>query len=975
MRRPILRRKLTPPPPWDGAIARPRLDALFAAALAEGRHVVLCAGTGYGKTSLLAARARGADCAWLTLDAEDADLDAFLTYMVASCERALPGFATEARAMLGRAREREGAIAALSSLMADLDEQCDRPLLLVLDDYHLAASPTLDALVARLMQYLPERVRLVLAARKPPEVELAARQARREVLLLDEPALAFDRAELQALRPELDPGALDALARETGGWPAAMGLTPVLLDAYLEEQLLAGQPAETRDCLQRLALLDVIEPAHCEAVLDTTLGPTRLAELRRDRLLFPHGVDQYVLHPALRTMLRRRLDAALERLARLALLRRVGDHYWQAGQSATALRFWIDAGEGAWAAERLVDVAEDWLAEGRLEALASMLGALGEEGRRPELLMVHGELFRRWGDFARADELLAQAVAAFGPGPGPLGRAVARLRQAQVAASCGNVVLARERLAEASPAAEASPRCRVDARIVEGGLALLSGDTEAAIGHFQAALEAGKRLADPYAEARAIHNLGVCYTRLGEFAGALESYDAAMRPTKADGTPAVWMTPINRALVLVQLDRLDEAREAAEAALALLRRYRLSREEGYALRILGYAHLRGGAYTQAAACLEAAELQARRTNDALGLAYSLNFRAELAVLEGDAAGAARLRAEVEQAVGGAEAFHHVPDFVQGRAKVALAAGRRDEATALGEQLLERARRLGYKHLLRETEQLVAEIAAADGVGHRRGAPGPVAAAGPAPELAVRSVGGLRVTRGGAEIGDREWQTSRARLLFAYFLYTPEGASKAQLLERVFSREAVSNDLMNMTLMRLRKALEPQLGRGQPSRFVLRLDGRYLFDRQVPIALDTRDFEQALRQAARASEPGEAREALERALALYTGPFLAGFEDDWVVALREGFQDQALEACRRLLALSEGEPAEAVTALLRRALEIDPVSEEFNRELILRYLEAGEPHRALQHYRLAERRFKDLLDASPPADLAALVAGA
>ncbi len=967
MNRPILRRKLTPPPPWDGAVVRPRLAATLDAALAEGRHVVLCAGTGYGKTSLLADWARRQDCAWLTLDAEDADLDAFLAYLVAACERALPGFATEARSMLGRAREREGAIAALSSLIADLDEQCDRPLLLVLDDYHRAASPTLDALVARLMQYLPERVRLVLAARKPPEVELAARQARRELLLLDEPALAFDLDELLALRPELDDRALAELLATTGGWPAAMGMTPALLDAYLEEQLLAGQPAETRACLQRLALLDAIEPARCEDVLGVPLGAELVAALRRERLLFPHGVDQYVLHPALRTMLRRRLDAELERPARQALLRRVGDHYWRAGQAATALRFWIDAGEAAWAGERLVDVAETWLADGRLEALASTLGALGEEADRPELLMVQGELHRRWGDFARADALLEQAVAAFGPGPGPLGRALARLRQAQVAASCGNVALARERLAEVGPAAEASPRCRVDARIVEGGLALLSGDTEGAIGHFQAALEAGKRLGDPYAEARAIHNLGVCYTRLGEFAGALDCYDAAMRPAQADGTPAVWMTPINRALVLAQLDRLDEAREAAEAALALVRRFRLSREEGYALRILGYAHLKGGALTQAAACFESAELQARRTNDALGLAYSLNFRAELAVLEGDAQAAARLSGEVEQVVGGAEAFHHVPDFVQVRAKAHLAAGRRQEAEALVEQLLERAHRLGYKHLLRETEQLASEVAA--GAGPRGGF---LAAPEPEPELLVRCFGGLRVERGGVEVGDREWQTARARLLFAYFLFTPEGATKAHLLEAVFPREAVSNDLMNMTLMRLRKALEPHLGRGQPSRFILRLDGRYLFNRQVPIALDTRDFEQALKAARLACDAAEERALLERALALYVGDFLAGADDEWIVALRHGLQDQALGAVRRLLALDDGRDAERGVALLRRALEIDPVSEEFNRELILRYLEAEEPHRALQHYRLVEQRFKDLLDAPPPADLASLV---
>src|SRR5690349_23765516 len=118
MTRRILRQKLQPPPPWEGAIVRQRVFALLDAAIAEGAHVGLFAGTGYGKTALLADYARGRETAWLTLDAEDADLDVFLAYLVAAFERALPGFRTEASGLLGRAREREGAFAALSALLA-----------------------------------------------------------------------------------------------------------------------------------------------------------------------------------------------------------------------------------------------------------------------------------------------------------------------------------------------------------------------------------------------------------------------------------------------------------------------------------------------------------------------------------------------------------------------------------------------------------------------------------------------------------------------------------------------------------------------------------------------------------------------------------------------------------------------------------------------------------------------------------------
>ncbi len=952
--------------------------------MAEGRHAAIFAGSGYGKTALVAAWCQGRPTAWVTLDAEDAALDVFLTYVISAFERALPGFRTEASALLGRAKEREGALAALSALLADLDEQVEAPVALVLDDYHLAASPSLDALLTRALKYLPETVRLVLVARRQPDLELAALQARKRLHVLDEAALAFDEAELQALRPELARPELEALRTTTGGWPAAMGMTPALLDAYLDEQVLVTLPADVRALLGRLALVDAFDAALCEEALGEPLTAERRAMLLSHRLILPQadaGGERWALPPLLRDLLRRRFAAEVPRDERRALSRRIGDYYFRTGQASTALRFWVDAGEVALAAERLEAVAEDWLAQGRGEALAGALAALalaGDEGRReaarPSLLLAQGELHRRWGDFERAEQLLAEAVEGFGPTPGPPGRALARLRQAQTAASRGQVAAARERLAEAIGGLNGDERPQLDVLIVEGGLALLEDDTATAIARYETALRLSRRLDDRYAEARAIHNLGVCYTRLGEFRRALESYDAALQRPAEDGGPAVWMTPINRALVLTYLDRPAEGLVAAQDALAMARRFRLTREEGYALRILGLARQRTGELDQAQAAYEAAELLARRVNDTLGLAYSLNFQAECAVLAGDVTGARRRADEVAAIMGGPARVDAISEFAAVRARVAIAEGGLDEASGLIDTLATRARKLGYQHLLAETEQLTGLLAA-----RRTGdAPATPAVQAPAaertPELTIRCFGGLRVTRGEREVGEREWQTARAKHLLAFLLHAPEGATKAALFEAIYPQEEVTDASMNMTLMRLRKALEPGLEKGQPSRFVLRADGRYAFNWQAHVEVDTQHFEQALRAARLQASSAEEAAALERAVALYRGDFLPEVEQEWAIALRHRFQEKALDACRRLLAIyDEGRP-EAIMGLLHRALEIDPLSEELNRELMLRYLEAGEPHRAVQHFRLVERRFRELLDATPPADLASLVAG-
>ncbi|MDB5101588.1 MAG: ATP-dependent transcriptional regulator, MalT-like, LuxR family, partial [Cyanobacteria bacterium RYN_339] len=392
---PILRQKLTPPRPWAGVIPRPRLEAWLDAAFERGAHVGVFAATGYGKTALLAAWAQRHGAAWLTLDAEDADLDVALTYLITAFENALPGFRTEARDLLGRARERDGAFATLSALLADLDEQCDRPLALVIDDYHLAASPSLDALVARMLRYLPPTIRLVLASRKPPDVELAMLQARGSLEVLDERGLAFDLAELGELRPGVEP---QGLMSATGGWPAAMGLTPELLDAFLEEQLLASLPADVRAFMQRVAVVETFDAALCEEALGEPFTRERRDYLVRERLIFNRGAERFALQPAVRNLLARRFQAEVPRDERQGLLRRVGDHFWRTGQASTALRYWGEAGEGDLAAEHLRQVADTWLAAGRLDALANAIAQLGPAAERADFLFYAAELHRRWGD-------------------------------------------------------------------------------------------------------------------------------------------------------------------------------------------------------------------------------------------------------------------------------------------------------------------------------------------------------------------------------------------------------------------------------------------------------------------------------------------------------------------------------------------------------------------------------------------------
>jgi DNA-binding SARP family transcriptional activator len=104
-----------------------------------------------------------------------------------------------------------------------------------------------------------------------------------------------------------------------------------------------------------------------------------------------------------------------------------------------------------------------------------------------------------------------------------------------------------------------------------------------------------------------------------------------------------------------------------------------------------------------------------------------------------------------------------------------------------------------------------------------------------------------------------------------------------------------------------------------------------------------------------------REAFE----LCSGELLAGFEEDWALMAREAHRERVLELLERLAETAE-EREEAIE-WSRRAIAVDPLSEEAHRNLIARLAAAGDRARALMVYRaLAERLRRELSVAPSPS---------
>src|SRR5689334_15379013 len=109
-----------------------------------------------------------------------------------------------------------------------------------------------------------------------------------------------------------------------------------------------------------------------------------------------------------------------------------------------------------------------------------------------------------------------------------------------------------------------------------------------------------------------------------------------------------------------------------------------------------------------------------------------------------------------------------------------------------------------------------------------------------------------------------------------------------------------------------------------------------------------------------------------ALALRTGPLLAGLEADWVLAARDEERERVAARLDALATAAEasGDRAAAVR-LSRTAAGLDPLSEERGRALVRRLAAAGDRAAALAAAERLRERLRADLGIAPSAETRAL----
>lgn len=404
----LLTTKLRVPPQTFHIVHRARLIQAIESGIPAYKIILISAPAGYGKTTLLAewARASRHRIAWLSLGAEDNDLQRFLHYLAAAWEKVQPGIRETSLGVLfdGASPDSQAVLSAIVNTANELPD----PLVFVLDDVHLVEDPSIHQALAFLLDHLPPALHFVIAGRGEPPLPLARYRARHSLLEFRTEDLSFlpeetDNFLNETMQLDLPPAQVQNLHDQLEGWiaglqlaaltfrrrpagsgpPAISGKVRFIAD-YLSEDVLAYVPEAMRRFLLYTSILDRLCGPLCDAVCsgtNTVTGQAMLETLERENLFLVPLDDSrewFRYHRLFADFLRAELNRQYP--AEIAgLHRRAAGWYFEHDQPELAFRHAVGGGD----VERVIEIAQRYLLPkllgGEIAVVKGWLKSLPEE--------------------------------------------------------------------------------------------------------------------------------------------------------------------------------------------------------------------------------------------------------------------------------------------------------------------------------------------------------------------------------------------------------------------------------------------------------------------------------------------------------------------------------------------------------------------------------------------------------------------
>jgi LuxR family maltose regulon positive regulatory protein len=435
----LLQTKLYAPPLRESLVPRPHLIEKLNAGL-NRRLTLISASPGFGKTTLVSdwlsqtKRSFG----WVSLDEDDNDITRFFTYVITAIQQ-IKKIGHTTRRLLQSSQP-----VLPKSLATAFVNDCistTSPFILVLDDYHNIIEPSINEVVAYILDNMPPNLHLVFTSRVDPLLPISRLRARGHMQELRTDDLRFTKDEAAeflkiVMGLNLTVEQSSALDTRTEGWIAGLQMAGLSIQGlksedkianfvadftgshryifdYLTDEVLQQQPESIKDFLVQTSILDQFNSDLCEAVTGQKNSKSILATLESANMfLFPldENREWYRYHHLFADLLHQRL---LSRFPEMIpdLYQRASQWYADHEDVEQAVLYALAGGHATEAAQLLDQSAFQIIGESRLRKLHGLLGKIPEDvrGQYPRLDIAQGWLHMFFGEYDTAEKCLYHA--------------------------------------------------------------------------------------------------------------------------------------------------------------------------------------------------------------------------------------------------------------------------------------------------------------------------------------------------------------------------------------------------------------------------------------------------------------------------------------------------------------------------------------------------------------------------------------
>ncbi|TBL75972.1 LuxR C-terminal-related transcriptional regulator [Paenibacillus thalictri] len=311
----ILKTKIVIPALKESTVMRDRLVDSIHSGL-KGRLTIVCAPTGFGKTTLLAqwAHTRQHLCAWVSLDERDNDTVRFWRYIAHALAAVIPDAIGDRILQLSQVLPSLSSITFLDALINELFV-LPEPVTLILDDYHNIFQKQIHDSFSYLVHHLPETMHLLVATRTELPFSTVQWMAKKEQNQIDTLQLQFTPAEMELFCRSmagmtLSERYIEQLMLCTEGWVTGLQLMALSLRSepdysrfmeecrgnhpriseYLFHEVVSKLPADIYRFLMKTSVLSRMDPLICDAVTQES-GSLRMLTTVRSMNLFLVPLD------------------------------------------------------------------------------------------------------------------------------------------------------------------------------------------------------------------------------------------------------------------------------------------------------------------------------------------------------------------------------------------------------------------------------------------------------------------------------------------------------------------------------------------------------------------------------------------------------------------------------------------------------------------------------------------------------------